>query len=827
MPQRKPSSSSVPDEGRFPAGMLLGERYKILGLLGRGGMGEVYRAHDLKLEQQVALKFLPSSAARDSRLLERFRGEVRIARQVSHRNVCRVYDLAEIDGASFISMEYVDGEDLGSLLRRIGRLPGDKAIEFARKLCAGLAAAHEKGILHRDLKPSNIMIDGRGQILVMDFGLAAAADAVRGGDIRSGTPAYMAPEQKEGREVTVRSDIYSLGLVLAEMFTGQRASRDAKLNPMVKDLDPAVEKVIQRCLDPNPSKRPQSALDVARALPGGDPLAEALAAGDTPSPEMVAASEDTGALSVRAALACLGFIVAGLAAFVFWGSRSTTVNIMPMPYGPEVLEQKARDLVARLGYTDAPLDVQRQFGEDSAYIAWASGSAGSAAALPLKPAERRRQLAEGEPPEIIFYYAQSPKYLVPEGPQGLLTLSDPVRPPGAIDLWLDPQSRLRFLRAFPRPGPAPLPPFDWNKLFEAAGLDLSRWKGAEPQEIPPMAFDVRAAWTGTYPSAPQMPLRIEAAAWQGRPVSFEIFGPWGPGPESAVSAPANLVFAALLLTGLLLALRNLRSGRGDLRGARRMFVVFLVCTVIAEAGLAHHTPQPGEELGIVFNFLGISLVAAAAAWAFYIAVEPYVRRHWPQALIAWSRVLAGKFRDPLVGGHILIGIAVGFVIVLLHSAVRAVTGELLTSDYRELVDPLHPIGAWSADITDSITVLALFFLFVLLRLILRRTWITAAVFVLITFLLPGYLGQGLIAIASILTIVLSIVVSIRFGMLSLVVAFIVAGIPGRYLVTSNFSAFYAIRGWLEVGLVLAVTVWSFRNALAGRKVWNRQFLHMD
>jgi len=120
--RRPPSSSGSSDEGRFPAGTVLGERYRVIGLLGRGGMGEVYRAHDLKLEQQVALKFLPTATARDSRLLERFRGEVRIARQVSHRNVCRVFDLGEVEGSPYISMEYVDGEDLGSLLRRIGRL---------------------------------------------------------------------------------------------------------------------------------------------------------------------------------------------------------------------------------------------------------------------------------------------------------------------------------------------------------------------------------------------------------------------------------------------------------------------------------------------------------------------------------------------------------------------------------------------------------------------------------------------------------------------------------------------------------------------------------
>jgi serine/threonine-protein kinase len=129
------------DEGRFLPGALLGSRYRILALLGRGGMGEVYRAMDLTLGQSVALKFLPEEASRNQRLLERFHGEVRVARLVSHPNVCRVYDIGEIEGMPFISMEYVDGKDLASLLIRIGRLPADKAVETARKLCSGLASS--------------------------------------------------------------------------------------------------------------------------------------------------------------------------------------------------------------------------------------------------------------------------------------------------------------------------------------------------------------------------------------------------------------------------------------------------------------------------------------------------------------------------------------------------------------------------------------------------------------------------------------------------------------------------------------------------------------
>src|SRR5471032_2408210 len=227
------SSEVVEDEGRFVPGTLLGERYRIIGLLGRGGMGEVYRATDLTLGQSVALKFLPQEAARNQRLLERFHGEVRVARLVSHPNVCRVYDIGQVEGVPFISMEYVDGEDLASLLLRIGRLPPDKALETARKLCAGLAAAHDKGVIHRDLKPQNIMLNKRGEVLIMDFGLAAIAGQLSGAEIRNGTPAYMAPEQLKGSEVTARSDIYALGLVLYELFTGKRPYEAKSLQELI------------------------------------------------------------------------------------------------------------------------------------------------------------------------------------------------------------------------------------------------------------------------------------------------------------------------------------------------------------------------------------------------------------------------------------------------------------------------------------------------------------------------------------------------------------------------------------------------------------------
>ncbi len=172
----------------FPGQRLLG-RYRIVSLLSKGGMGEVYRADDFKLGESIALKFLPQDLQRDSTLLGRLLKEAKTARRVTHPNVCRVFDIGEVSRRHFISMEYVDGEDLQSLLHRVGRLPQDKALQLARQLCAGLAAAHGQGILHRDIKPANIMIDGHGRVRITDFGLAEIAVSMRGPHAHAGTPA--------------------------------------------------------------------------------------------------------------------------------------------------------------------------------------------------------------------------------------------------------------------------------------------------------------------------------------------------------------------------------------------------------------------------------------------------------------------------------------------------------------------------------------------------------------------------------------------------------------------------------------------------------------
>jgi len=443
---------------------MIADRYRVIALLGRGGMGEVYSADDLKLGQRVALKFLPADRLKSSSWRDQFYAEVRMARQVAHPNVCRMYDVGESDGRLFLSMEFVDGEDLASLLRRIGRLPDDKAVEVAQQLCAGLAAAHASGVLHRDLKPSNVMLDGKGRARITDFGLAiATADADREKS-PAGTPGYLAPELYDGRPPSVQSDVYALGLVLYELFTGKRPfeassarefhRKQSETNPtppsnVVKNLDPAVEKAILRCLDRDPSQRPRSAHSVAAALPGGDPLAAALAAGETPSPDMIAAAGPQGSLKPAIAWGCLLASVAlMLITVMILAPRNSDWGRTPMPKSPEVLADRAQELAQKLGYPDA-LDRAYWIGSDQDYLDYVSNDASG---------KNLQRASEGQawPSAVGFWFRQSPQWMTPVSDAGVLRvtrLNPPYETSGMLTLKLDVLARTPGEQAFEIPFP--------------------------------------------------------------------------------------------------------------------------------------------------------------------------------------------------------------------------------------------------------------------------------------------------------------------------------------------------------------------------------------
>ncbi len=870
LPPRPPSSSSrssgsaapLLNEGRFLPGRLLLGRYRIIALLGKGGMGEVYRADDLTLGQGVALKFLPDQAAHDEGLLERFRNEVRIARRVSHPNVCRVYDVGEVDGQTFFTMEYVDGEDLASLLRRIGRLPHDKALEIARQLCAGLAAAHAKGVLHRDLKPANIMLDGRGQVVITDFGLAGLVDDIRGAEVRSGTPAYMAPEQLVGKEVSIRSDIYALGVVLYEVFTGKRAFAEspAKLlhagadrtpsrpSSVVKDLDPIVEKVILRCLEADPSSRPATALAVAGALPGGDPLAAALAAGETPSPQLVAASGETKGLRPRIAVACLLFVMLGLAVGTYLTIRYSAIEKMHLEQTPEVLAHRAHEVAAQLGYSEKPADSAFGFDYDTNLV---------------DSVEKESQpnwdtVLAGRPTILQFWYRQSPDQMRADGYHdnflipGIITEDDPATTlSGMVNLKLDAKGRLLFLQVIPPQKdatPAPTTPPDWSPLFSAAEVDASKLQLAQPEWNSLGMADTRAAWTGVWPGS-NRPLRVEAAAWHGKPVYFAMIGDWNKPWRMVTAQSANekknrasqmigvLLLTAMLAAGSLLARRNYRRGRGDREGALRLAGVIFVL----EVGLwvcRSHFVAGFQVFGSLILAIATALLWAGSMWMLYLAIEPWIRRNWPQAIISWSRLISGQLRDPVVGRDILFGVAFGtlwLVIFQLSNIPLARIGAappLSASAY--LLGGRQALGQWLMQIPSSIFgTLQFFFLLLGLKMlveflfrqvgwkVIRTDWIAAVLFVAVFLGMRGLQSTHLSVDLPVILLVWGVLalIVLRFGLVPLAVGAFSVDMLGNVPFTSDFSAWYVSTALLAILSVVAIAGWGFYHSLGGQPLW--------
>lgn len=777
----RPASQMPADEGRFAPGFMLAHRYRVVSLLGRGGMGEVYRVNDLMVGETVALKFLPETWAHDEAFISRFRNEVRVARMVSHPNVCRVHDLAEAEGRVFLSMQFVDGEDLSSLLRRIGRLPGDKAIEIARKLCAGLQAAHDKGIIHRDLKPANIMIDGRGEVIITDFGLAGLADSIR--DVSSGTPAYMAPEQRAGQEVTTRSDIYSLGLVLYEVFTGKRREDSLTTDGT---LSPDVRRLLDQCCDADPSQRPPSASAVARALPGGDPLAAAMAAGQTPSPEMVASAGDRTGLKPPVALALFAIpLIAGL--FMGWAwDRMLPVS----PLAPEELRIKARDLV------------QQTEGVPAANEIWG--------------------VYDSDGPESLDHHGlwipQRFWYRVSPLPLGSLRTSSttaigpedpPITRPGMILALFDMRGALiryeavRDFNAAKGPGP------DWERWIALTGVEPKRMQLIESN-------GERAMWS--YRDAEGSAYEIRGAAESGRVRRFEVHrvqeqmqtaSPWPWRIEVILSVAA-----------LVLAIRNYRLGRTDFRGAAAL-ALFVLCTSILTLLLRSHDLLHWSRRVTPVDGLGVAVLLAGMYGAAYLAMEPFVRRRWPTVLVTWTRLLHGEWRNPTVGRDVLIGFAATSVTqILIGSALLWFSiGNFST------FEPLQSTPFFLAGLVNSLSTavtrgVTLTFLLFLVRLLVRKDWIAAVIVILLfTAMLAGNTGtKHPVALAMFCLIgTVQVGLIVKFGFL----AKVAAEIPVLAFVlveTLDAGRWYGVYSYLAIAWVGLAAFAALRVATAGQRL---------
>jgi tRNA A-37 threonylcarbamoyl transferase component Bud32 len=688
---------------RFAPGCIFASRYRIVSLLGQGAMGEVYRADDLRLGQSVALKLMSERIARRPDGLQRLTDEVRLARNIAHPNVCRVYDIGYAAGWHYLSMEYVDGETVASLLRRIGQLPQPKALEMARQLCAGVAAAHERGVLHRDLKPSNIMVDGRGQIRIMDFGLAVTVTA----DVRevAGTPAYMAPEQLVGGPVTTRSDLYSLGRVLDEILP--------------PGIAPQVSSAIQACLAPDPAKRPRSAYAVAAMFPRADSLL--LSDGAIPSPAMVAAAPTSGTLAPTAAWLLFTVIVGGSIAIARVHGFTVAPSQLPKP--PEVLAERARNILSDTGEGMVPA-------ADRAYWWW-------------------RDDADSR---IRFTYRESSALLIPANLFRDVTAHDP------------------------------------------------------PHDSTSMRMVTLEA-DGTPSTAKPAPRTVWATPTAGIKVGELLY--W-------------IIILTTFVATCILARRNLRAGEGDRSGAWRLSLVVSCGSVVAAALRAHHVPSVVDELSWLFGVSGWALLWGAFSWLAYISFEPYGRRWWPHMLVSWTRVLAGRVFDPLVGRHVLIGSCVAVVLTAvdlthIEFADHSAPAMFFQSALGALRSPTafggFVIGAFLHALVTSLCSLAVLVLF---RLIVRRTSI--ALMMLVVMAVPIFgTGTSLLDVGvAVGLLTLGLVVLLRFGVVALIAMSVVTRFLTWLPLTLDTDAWYFGRSLTVLLLIGALATYGFLVALGGR-----------
>jgi serine/threonine-protein kinase len=399
---------------------------------------------------------------------------------------------------------------------------------------------------------------------------------------------------------------------------------------------------------------------------------------------------------------------------------------------------------------------------------------------------------------------------------------------------LDPSGRLTHLVVVPpataAATAAALAP-DWPALLVRAGFDPSAWTPTTPQRNPPVFANARAAWEGMWPNARDLRVRLEAAALDGKPVYFEAVFPWTPPPRtpSPLLTPAE---AAMIVALFLVARRNIRAGRGDRRGAFRLsafvFTTMLVSWFFGESHVATLW-----EVALIVMAVSWALLAAGLCWVAYLAAEPLLRRRWPEVLVSWARVLAGEFRDPLVGRDVLVGCATGSIIAAL-----AILGFLLPA-WLDLPDGLVfadvygiaygvqsvvPLLVWRAA-QAVVASLGCVFLLLLLRLALRSSWAAVATFVLASALLTftGFTDPWLTAF---MTIVLSGVFAlliVRFGLLAAVIQFYVWGLFVFFPITADLDAWYAGSGMAALFVLTLIALFGFTTSQRGPRVLDRKF----
>jgi serine/threonine-protein kinase len=667
----------------------------------------------------------------------------------------------------------------------------------------------------------------------------------------------MSPEQLSGREVTIRSDLYALGLVLYELFTGKPAFKAGSLEELKRlrldsqpstptnlhqDLDPAIESVILRCLKKDPADRPTSAKAVLAALPGGDPLAAALAAGETPSPEMVA--EAGASESLRPLTA---FLLAALALVLYFAGTYfqgtlTLSHYLPMDKPPQVLVDRAKQIIAQLGYTE-PVYSQPT---DSAFGFYAQSADLREIAARDSSTERWEQLRQ-RPDVLAFWYRQSPFVLQanpsPEAivSRGVSLINPSEEIPGNIEVLLDGVGRLRRFRYSPKRFSSEdmvQSEFDWAELFGLAGLDFERFLPVRPRYQRWLAPDERWAWLGSREDSPETEWRVEAGSYEGRIALFNVglsptLEPYSRDPKPAradasfivLFYTSQILLLALMGIAVLLARRNWHRGRCDKRAARRLGVCFGVLMLVVHVLWSQSLFKEFGLVGI-WAILASSVFVGMFAWTCFLAVEPYGRRVWPALFVSSSRLLSRErfqWRDSQVGRSVLLGVLFGACAALIYPA-NTVLNTWWQGSPAFLLQPawVGMVGQRSAlaFLLETLfgsalgVLVPLLMLVVFLSLTKRKT--LSILLTVITWPIVYVFMSPSPWAPTLLFCIVALVVLMRLGLVALAVFLVV---DRTYLLsTTNLMAWYSQASLFAAVFVLLLLAYGVWASTAGRKI---------
>jgi hypothetical protein len=829
-----------------PAGTIVAGRYRLVAPLGGGGMGVVYRADDIELGQTIALKFLRPKLEQRPDAVEFLRREVRTARQITHPNVVRIYDIGTSDTELFISMEYVAGEDLESLVRRVGPLPCAKITQIARQLAAGLAAAHAAGILHRDLKPANVMIDGQGNVRILDFGIAAALDDEAALRRISGTPGFLAPELLTGEKPSQRSDLYAWGLVVYFAATGKlprnaEAAGDGGVGEGLAgvEISADVATCVRSCLQADPTQRPHSAREVQTALLGGDPLGEALRAGAMPSLEVLSAA----ACWKATCWMIDGLLAAGLVllAIVFLlADRTMFLTRCGLVKSPQALEEIAEQLLTGLGHAApvSPVLTGVSLDTDCLQFMRTHAAAGGSAASAWQG------IAAGEIPAVVFSYRQAD----PKLPRPSLFIEGQRPTARAVErgsalVRLSGKGNLLSLQvATSAPEEAPATrPLPWRSLFQLAGLQWADFRETAPSRWPPEFADGVQAWEGPLAIDPNITVRVTGASIGGRVVFFEVEQPWeASGAEGEIArvgrqysrfvALRTALWLVAIGVACVLAFRHVRLGHADWRGAWRVTACTLLLATLNWLCGSRHTLDVAEELATAVAWICTIVTSGAIAGVAYLAVEPAGRRWWPYSLITARRALDGQLLDRGVWADGLLGMVVGVSAILLRQACTLVNQWLGVTvsglnDFDPSQNLLDHFGLrYKIAVFVTSLLMALLESLLLLTLVvalkrLTKSTIVAGVLLVMLLAAVAIVGRGIVSpvdwLARTLLLSLAAWVIIRFGLTAAFAALATYYSVNNSPLTLDFTNWYAGTGLAVVATVAVGLVVCWRLGRRG------------